>query len=90
MKVWGVFIDTSYMTNAEKEKIKDLADVGKHNLLFDFQDLRDAVEVCDQLIESRKREIMQKLVSQCGYSVERALECIKTIKPRYFVAEFIE
>ena len=90
MELWGVFIDISCMSKNEKESFEAFANGDKSNLLFDFENLHDAIKICEDLNTDHKRQIIQKLVSQCGYSVERAHECTKTLKLRYYVEQFYE
>ena len=86
MKLWCVFMDVSYVS---EQSITEISKDGKI-VVHTFDNSRDAVTECEQLNKQVGAEILEKLVSQCGYQVERALEIVKSLTPRYFVEEKIE
>lgn len=86
MKLWCVFTNVSYLS---KQSMPESAKDGKI-VVHTFDNLQDAVTECEQLNKKVGAEILEKLVSQCGYQVERALENVKSLTPRYFVEEKTE
>lgn len=80
--MWGIFYvlpSSPQMAETESGKLFQRDGLGI------FDNLADALSECEKLNYNFNRSITEKLVSQCGYSIERALECVSTITPRYFV-----
>ncbi len=87
MKLWCVFMDVSHLSE-QPAKLTEASKGGKMEVLNQaYNSLQDALMACQNLNAEYRAEISKKLVSQCGYQVERALEIINSMTPRYFVEE---